>query len=87
MSDIKSILNAIEDEVLVKLFEVAQVALNDFDVSASVAEELSLDQSEVIALGVMSTHLSEGGDPGIVSESDLKRFAQEIEDGLSQSRR
>lgn len=87
MSQFRSMLNAIDDEVLLKLFEVAQVALNDMDVTANVAEELSLEQSEVIALGMMSTHLSQGEDPGISSETDLKRFAQEIEDGMNQSRR
>jgi hypothetical protein len=87
MSKIRALVDAIDDEVLLKLFEVSQIALNDFEVSATVAEELSMDQSEVIALGIMSTHLSQVEDPGIASETDLKRFAQEIENGLSQTKR
>jgi hypothetical protein len=87
MSKIRSLINAISDDVLLKLFEVSQIALNDFDVTATVAEELSMEQSEVIAIGVMSTHLSLCEDPGIASVSDLKRFAQEIKDGLNQAGR
>lgn len=87
MSKIRDLVIAIDEEVLLKLFEVAQIALNDFDVSANVAEELSMEQSEVIALGIMSTHLSQGEDPGITSETELKRFAQEIESGLNQTKR
>ena len=76
--DIKAILNSLDDDVIIELLEVSQLALNDADTLDSVAEESGIELSRLVVLAALAIELSNGQQPTITTSKEITLQAKEM---------
>jgi hypothetical protein len=80
MSNIKTTLAQLDDELLAELFEVAQFALNDTRTAKRVAAELNIPVARAQALALVAIQLSTepGALPEVSTVAQLDAFQADL---------
>lgn len=76
--DIKALLNSLDDDVIIELLEVSQLALNDADTLDSVSEESGIELSRLVVLAELAIELSNGQQPTITTSEEITLQAKKM---------